>query len=193
METQAQAAARIYDERAPTYEDSWHPDYSRRVMALAAPRPGDRVLVLCCGTGLEVFLAADAGASLVVGVDASPGMLQVATETRRRRLAQGSEEGVGEQRHGKEEPTRKQDACASLDNHSGGDGGGGGDEEEEPAGTIRLLRHDVKALDACGALAALRASVDLVVCLNAFVLFAADPAAVVRGWRPWLAAGGRSK
>lgn len=76
-ETQPQSAQRMYNTRAPNYEDSWHPDYSQRFMALVPLRPGDRVLDLCCGTGLEAFIAAgvvgDKGE--VVGVDVSGGML----------------------------------------------------------------------------------------------------------------------
>ncbi|KAI0465643.1 S-adenosyl-L-methionine-dependent methyltransferase [Xylaria cf. heliscus] len=80
METQPQAAARMYDERAPTYEDSWHPDYSRRLIERVPLNPGDRVLVTCCGTGLESFLVANVIGSdgLVVGVDISTGMLREA-------------------------------------------------------------------------------------------------------------------
>ncbi|KAI1123490.1 S-adenosyl-L-methionine-dependent methyltransferase [Nemania abortiva] len=89
METQAQAASRMYDERAPTYEDSWHPDYSRRLIERVPLQPGNRVLVTCCGTGLESFLAASVvGANgLVVGVDISQGMLSEA-RTRQSREAE---------------------------------------------------------------------------------------------------------
>lgn len=77
FETQQEAAQRMYNARASQYEDSWHPAYARRFVAEAPLRPGDRVLSLCCGTGLDAFLAAevvgDQGA--VVGVDVSAGML----------------------------------------------------------------------------------------------------------------------
>ncbi len=81
-ETQIEAAIRVYDARADTYEQSWHPDYSRRFVALIPLRPGDRVLSLCCGTGLDVFLAAEAvgDTGKVVGVDISSGMLGKANE-----------------------------------------------------------------------------------------------------------------
>lgn len=77
-ESQHESAQRMYSSRAATYEDSWHPAYSRRFIAHAPLRPGDRVLDLCCGTGLEAFLAAavvgDEGR--VVGVDATESMLR---------------------------------------------------------------------------------------------------------------------
>ncbi|KAI8955148.1 S-adenosyl-L-methionine-dependent methyltransferase [Xylaria longipes] len=92
METQPQAAARMYDERAPTYEDSWHPDYSRRLIERVPLEPGNRVLVTCCGTGLESFIAANVVGSdgLVVGVDISAGMLREAQARRSREPELGS-------------------------------------------------------------------------------------------------------
>lgn len=77
-ETQPQSAKRMYDSRAANYEDSWHPDYSQRFMALVPLSPGHRVLDLCCGTGLEAFIAAEAVGEQgeVVGVDVSGGMLE---------------------------------------------------------------------------------------------------------------------
>jgi ubiquinone/menaquinone biosynthesis C-methylase UbiE len=77
QETQYESAQRMYTERAPTYEDSWHPGYTERFMAFADVRKGDRVLDLACGTGLDAIMAArqvgDEG--IVVGVDATPAML----------------------------------------------------------------------------------------------------------------------
>ncbi|KAH6690333.1 hypothetical protein F5X68DRAFT_229666 [Plectosphaerella plurivora] len=58
-ESQVELAQRAYDARAPTYEDSFHPDYSKRLMDLVQPKPADKVLVLACGTGLESFIAAE--------------------------------------------------------------------------------------------------------------------------------------
>lgn len=79
---QTDVAQLMYDGRAATYEDSWHPSYTARFMALVDVRPGQRVLDLCCGTGLDLFRAAEAvgPAGTVVGVDASAGMLEKARE-----------------------------------------------------------------------------------------------------------------
>ncbi|KAH8897113.1 S-adenosyl-L-methionine-dependent methyltransferase [Thozetella sp. PMI_491] len=81
-ETQIEIAIRVYDARADTYELSWHPKYSRRFVPLIPIKPGHRVLSLCCGTGLDAFLAADAvgESGRVVGVDISSGMLAKAAE-----------------------------------------------------------------------------------------------------------------
>jgi ubiquinone/menaquinone biosynthesis C-methylase UbiE len=70
----------MYRERGHDYEDSWHPDYTRRFMDLVGVRPGDRVLDLACGTGLDAILAAEQAGDdgYVVGVDATPEMLEVA-------------------------------------------------------------------------------------------------------------------
>ena len=79
-ETQAQSAQRMYDSRAADYEDSWHPAYAIRFTSRLSISPGDAVLDLCCGTGLNFFAAAGRvgpGGS-VVGVDLSEGMLGVA-------------------------------------------------------------------------------------------------------------------
>ncbi|KAF5593650.1 demethylmenaquinone methyltransferase [Fusarium pseudoanthophilum] len=93
-ESQSDAAQRMYTERATNYEDSWHPDYSKRFMELVPIKPGDRVLDLACGTGLEAVIAArhvgDDG--IVVGVDITEAMLSEARkklnhdETLHRRL-----------------------------------------------------------------------------------------------------------
>jgi ubiquinone/menaquinone biosynthesis C-methylase UbiE len=81
-ESQSDAAQRMYTERATNYEDSWHPDYSKRFMELVPIKPGDRVLDLACGTGLEAVIAArhvgDDG--IVVGVDITEAMLSEARE-----------------------------------------------------------------------------------------------------------------
>jgi ubiquinone/menaquinone biosynthesis C-methylase UbiE len=75
VETQVQSAKRMYDARAATYEDSWHPNYSKRFIELSPLQPGQRVLDLCCGTGLDAFLAAAIVGENgeVVCVDASDG------------------------------------------------------------------------------------------------------------------------
>lgn len=53
---------------------------SKKVIALAAPRPGERVLDLACGTGAVARAVAPivGAAGAVVGVDVLPGMLAVA-------------------------------------------------------------------------------------------------------------------
>ncbi|KAF5250297.1 hypothetical protein FANTH_4497 [Fusarium anthophilum] len=79
-ESQSDAAQRMYTERATNYEDSWHPDYSKRFMELVPIKSGDRVLDLACGTGLEAVIAArhvgDDG--VVIGVDITEAMLSEA-------------------------------------------------------------------------------------------------------------------
>lgn len=90
-ETQPQSAQRMYNTRASNYEDSWHPDYSQRFMALVPLSPGNRVLDLCCGTGLQTFIAAERVGEQgeIVGVDVSGGMLGQLRER------QGREAGLG--------------------------------------------------------------------------------------------------
>lgn len=85
-ESQAQSSKRMYDARAAKYEDSWHPDYSQRFMGLVPLKPGNRVLDLCCGTGLEAFIAAGAVGEQgeIVGVDVSGGMLEQLRERQKR-------------------------------------------------------------------------------------------------------------
>ena len=77
VETQYETAQRMYSVRAKQYEDSWHPDYSRRFVSHLAIKPGMRVLDLCCGTGLEAFLVAElvGNSGEVIGVDATAEML----------------------------------------------------------------------------------------------------------------------
>ncbi|KAK1971486.1 methyltransferase domain-containing protein [Colletotrichum sublineola] len=86
-ETQAASSQRMYTARADRYEDSFHPAYTKRFMAVADIRPGERVLVLACGTGLEVFIAADRTGDRgeIVGVDVTEAMLAKAREKQGRR------------------------------------------------------------------------------------------------------------
>ena len=51
-----------------------HRSWKRNLVRLANPKPGERALDLCCGTGDIAFLLADAGAE-VVGLDFSEPML----------------------------------------------------------------------------------------------------------------------
>ncbi|KAB5511416.1 methyltransferase [Coniochaeta sp. 2T2.1] len=81
-EPQPQSAQRMYDSRAAKYDNSWHPSYATRFTSHLSISPGDTVLDLCCGTGLNVFAAADrVGADgRVIGIDISEGMLAVARQ-----------------------------------------------------------------------------------------------------------------
>lgn len=84
--TQFETAQRMYSTRAVDYENSWHPQYTGRFMDIVAAKAGDRVLVLACGTGLEIAIAAplvgDDG--IVVGIDATSEML---AEARKKQTA----------------------------------------------------------------------------------------------------------
>lgn len=86
--TQAAASQHMYAARAGKYENSWHPHYSARFVHIVNPQPGQRILDLCCGTGLDLFMLAEAlnesgnadDGGLVVGVDATAEMLAVAEQ-----------------------------------------------------------------------------------------------------------------
>lgn len=54
-----------------------HRHWKRRLLDLAQPRPGDRALDVCCGTGDVTFAVAARGAE-ATGLDFSEGMLAVA-------------------------------------------------------------------------------------------------------------------
>lgn len=56
-----------------------HRHWKRTLLTMAAIKPGERVLDLCCGTGDIAFAAQAAGAD-VVGIDFSAAMLAVARE-----------------------------------------------------------------------------------------------------------------
>lgn len=92
LESQNESAQRMYNARAPNYEDSWHPGYSRRFIAQAPLKQGDRVLSLCCGTGLDAFLAAEVvgDEGEVVGIDVSSGMLEQLRQRQQRETQVGS-------------------------------------------------------------------------------------------------------
>jgi SAM-dependent methyltransferase len=53
------------------------PELGRAVVALLAPRPGERILDLGCGDGVLTAALVEAGAEMV-GVDASPAMVEAA-------------------------------------------------------------------------------------------------------------------
>ncbi|OLN82302.1 putative 37.1 kDa protein [Colletotrichum chlorophyti] len=86
LETQSASAQRMYTARADNYENSFHPEYTKRFMAVADIQPGERVLVLACGTGLEVFIAADqvGDDGEIIGVDITEAMLAKAREKQER-------------------------------------------------------------------------------------------------------------
>jgi demethylmenaquinone methyltransferase/2-methoxy-6-polyprenyl-1,4-benzoquinol methylase len=73
------AIARRYDLLNDLQSFGLHRRWKRRVAALAAPRPGDRALDLCCGTGDISFALAALGAE-VTGLDFSEPMLAVARQ-----------------------------------------------------------------------------------------------------------------
>ncbi|KZL82879.1 protein-l-isoaspartate(d-aspartate) o-methyltransferase [Colletotrichum incanum] len=85
-ETQAASSQRMYTARADNYENSFHPDYTKRFMAVADVQPGERVLILACGTGLEVFIAAERVGDRgdIIGVDVTEAMLAKAREKQER-------------------------------------------------------------------------------------------------------------
>jgi len=60
-----------------------HRRWKRRVVELAAVKPGDRALDLCCGTGDLALALAQRGAD-VVGLDFSGAMLKIAEKRRRK-------------------------------------------------------------------------------------------------------------
>jgi ubiquinone/menaquinone biosynthesis C-methylase UbiE len=73
------ASAEAYERYAVA---SWSGPLAARLVALAAPREGERVLDVACGTGIVARLAAEAvGArGTVAGVDLNEGMLAIARE-----------------------------------------------------------------------------------------------------------------
>ncbi len=77
------AIARRYDLLNDVQSFGLHWHWKRRVIELAAVRPGNRALDLCCGTGDLALALARRGAE-VTGVDFSPAMLEIA-EARRQR------------------------------------------------------------------------------------------------------------
>jgi len=60
-----------------------HRLWKRRVLALAAPKNGERALDLCCGTG-DLALALNGLCASVIGIDFSERMIEVAAERARK-------------------------------------------------------------------------------------------------------------
>src|SRR5580692_1259961 len=69
--------ARRYDLLNDLQSFGLHRLWKRRVVALAAVRPGDHALDLCCGTG-DIALALARHGAEVTGLDFSDKMLEVA-------------------------------------------------------------------------------------------------------------------
>src|ERR1044071_1815809 len=96
-ETRAQRVNDLFAKIAPRYDlindlqsFGLHRLWKRRLIQLAAVRPGMRALDLCCGTGDLAFALADAGAE-VVGCDFSEPMLEVARKRLHSRGSRGDE------------------------------------------------------------------------------------------------------
>lgn len=75
--TQVQDAQTLYDNRAPSYDASFHARFSSHIIQILNLQPGEHVLDLACGTGLVTFRASSAvgPSGTVVGIDISSGML----------------------------------------------------------------------------------------------------------------------
>ncbi|CAI6333418.1 unnamed protein product [Periconia digitata] len=84
-EVQADNAIRFYESRSYNYDDTWHVDFTKRFISLITVEPGHNVLDLACGTGLLTFLESEAVGPTghVIGVDVTPGMLNIAAHKKR--------------------------------------------------------------------------------------------------------------
>ena len=79
------AIAKRYDLLNDLQSFGLHRRWKRRVVELAAVKPGDRALDLCCGTGDLALALAQRGAE-VVGLDFSGAMLEIAEKRRQKNL-----------------------------------------------------------------------------------------------------------
>ena len=79
------AIARRYDLLNDLQSFGLHRRWKRRVVELAAVKPGDRALDVCCGTGDLALALAQRGAE-AVGLDFSGAMLEIAEKRRRKNL-----------------------------------------------------------------------------------------------------------
>lgn len=77
------AIARRYDLLNDLQSFGLHRRWKRRVVELAAVKPGDRALDLCCGTGDLALALARRGAE-VIGLDFSAAMLEIAEKRRQK-------------------------------------------------------------------------------------------------------------
>lgn len=77
LQSQASEIGSVYDNRAESYDASWHPRFARHMVEIAKLKPGEAVLDLACGTGLATLCASTAVQEhgSVVGIDISAGML----------------------------------------------------------------------------------------------------------------------
>lgn len=173
-EPQTSAAKRMYDARASTYDDSWHPSFARDFVQQLPLFPGARVLDLACGTGLLTFLAAERVGpdGAVVGVDISPGMLAVA----RQKLTAGTA------------PNRANSTSSDLLIDTAAE------EEEEPADPdrwkhVRLFEHSATELDSLDEVAELKGTFDFITVASTLVLLP-EPDVAIRGWLSYLKPGG---
>lgn len=80
-ERQSANAIRFYEAKSYDYDETWHSDFTKRFLSHLDLQPGQEVLDLACGTGLLTLLEADVvgPTGRVVGVDATPGMLAIAS------------------------------------------------------------------------------------------------------------------
>ncbi|MGZ4119875.1 MAG: class I SAM-dependent methyltransferase [Actinomycetota bacterium] len=84
IETEAHSYLRAFEPAAEVYEEHIVPAvyevWTQRLLDLAGPRTGERVLDIACGTGVVARAAATrvGPGGTVVGVDANPAMLDVA-------------------------------------------------------------------------------------------------------------------
>ena len=106
-ETRNALVQKLYDARAPIYDDSYHPSFAKKMLSFVNDpplSPGNRVLDLCCGTGLCTFLISQqiAPGGHVYAIDISDGMLNVARKKR-------------------EHLTSEQKDCVHIINHSAED------------------------------------------------------------------------
>jgi ubiquinone/menaquinone biosynthesis C-methylase UbiE len=91
-----EAQWQVAGDASVTYERALVPavfaPWAPLVVALADPRPGDRVLDVACGTGVVARLAAQqvGGTGQVVGLDLNPGMLAVAASSAGSALPMGA-------------------------------------------------------------------------------------------------------
>jgi ubiquinone/menaquinone biosynthesis C-methylase UbiE len=94
-EPQFQTAQRLYSARAEKYDDSHHPSFAQYYVDYLDPKPGAHILDLACGTGLVTLSAAQRVGphGLVIGVDVTDGMLNVAQKSLEEVKSKGIEMG----------------------------------------------------------------------------------------------------